>query len=140
MERRDVRQIALVESELEFAFLDVEQVLVRRGENGNVRQTGFGQNQAVVKLFFGQEPLLDQPPCELFGDAVAHRFQVEGLNAPLPQLLQSFESFLLFRAAVPESEQGQFLNDGGRHRKRAALFPKNLDEIVCEILFGSEGC
>ena len=93
----------------------------------------------VIEFAFGQQSQAQQFFRKLFRDAVAHGFQVVRLNAPLPQLLQSFESFLLFRAAVPEREQREFLNDGGRHRKRIALSPKNLDEIVCEILCGSEG-
>ena len=138
MKWRDVRQIALVEREFEIAFLDVQQVPVRRDEDGDVSQSRFGQNQSVVKFFIGKEPFLNEPPGELFGDAVADRFQVVRCNAPLPHLAQRRHRLFLFQAARVEREQRKLLDARGRNLEDVSLFPKNLDKGVREIFASGE--
>ena len=89
-------QVAFVKSELKIALLDVEQMLVRRRQNGNVSQCGFRQDQSVVKFVFGQKLSLNEPPRKLLRDSVADRFEIVRLNAPVPQILQSSQSPFCF--------------------------------------------
>lgn len=122
MNHAHFREVTFATDAGQLVGFDVEQMFVGGYQQGNSRQSGFGQNQPIVQLRFGQQPQFVQAAGELFGDAVSDRGQIEGNDAPTAQVPDGGECQLRLLAGLVQGGERQFLDDCGRELQGEAFF------------------